>query len=585
MRLFSLLLLCTIALWSCKVKDVDLENIDPAAEVNLGLALPVGTISATIGDFLGDSAISNLIQVREDGVLFFCDTFDFIKAYSKYNLTEHISNVANTFYLKDHSIPAGISIPRDGHEQTLSFDMTMKLNDINEQFSEARIDKVIVKDAKFVSTISVADFGLRKDEITSVKLVLGDAFICSGGNEIDIPFQNYDFNTEIPINLSEFTLNLMKDQNAEPSNTNILNQLDFTLKVAIKPNNGSAIDVTANSAIQYSLSLAFLDYHAIYGIFNPSNQMHDADTVDITEAWSAWNSIKGLKLQLAEPEIRLHVLHQMSIPLTLYGDFLFTEDAEGNQEFATFDGKQNLVWELENTLPIDAPFTDYCENIFTFNHESKNGEINRLFKLRPDILGYKFNIVPDFTKQKQARISNNIDITLHAETIIPFIFDPGVEIGYSDTISDIDISQLSLDSLLADVNFIDSLKTTDLKLYITATNWLPFDIDAKFRFLDESMNEIALTLAEGNKLHIAGPTLVENREIKEPGKSALLISIDKENFEKLTTVKNIIYDASLGKNTATVKLLDTSRLKLQIGLAADVDAILNLQSKEEGGEK
>ena len=66
----------------CKAK-VDLENIDPSAEVKLGMALPVATASVTLGDFMGDDKLLNQIQVGtgtdktvgengvDKGVLFF----------------------------------------------------------------------------------------------------------------------------------------------------------------------------------------------------------------------------------------------------------------------------------------------------------------------------------------------------------------------------------------------------------------------------------------------------------------------------------------------------------------------------------
>lgn len=574
---------------SCKVKDVTFGDgsIDPSAEVSMGLALPVGSITANIGDFLGDSAIANYIQVREDGVLYFQDTFNISREFHRFDLANYVSNANASLKLSEIGFPVGTPIIGDGTTNlSFHFPIELSLNNINQVFDNERIDKISVKDATFDSYISLTDLNLTWDEINSVTLELGSAFERAAGNSIDIPITGYGFEQHIPVTIDEFMLNLMLDKNGQPANSNVVNKLTFEIIIDVTPSLGKNISVTNNTGFDYTFELQFIDYYAAWGMFTAGSNMRDEDTIDLAEEWDGWNTIKGLQLHLAEPEIKMIVSHKIAVPLIMYGDYIFSADYDGHVEYALFNGNHSTTWAMENTIPVDAPFDQACENVKIFDHQESNGQINNLFRIRPDMLGYKFHVEPNYTIQKQARIAKDLDINIDAVTTIPFIFDPGVEFSYSDTIQDLDISSISLDSLLADVAVVDTINTASVKLIIEAENWIPFDVDASFKFYDESMNEIQLNMAENNTLHIAGPNKVENQVVIEPGVSRLIISIDKDNFEHLKQVTNIIYEAALGKNTATVRLLDTSRITLKVGLAAQVDATMNLDfNSEKGGNQ
>ena len=64
------------AMGGCKA-NVDLKNIDKTAELDMGIALPVGSMSATIGDFLADGQVPNIYvdSLNNKGILTFKDTF------------------------------------------------------------------------------------------------------------------------------------------------------------------------------------------------------------------------------------------------------------------------------------------------------------------------------------------------------------------------------------------------------------------------------------------------------------------------------------------------------------------------------
>lgn len=73
--------------------DIDLQNIDSSAELEMGVALPIGSMHATIGDFLGDGQVKNIYvdSLENTGVIAWKDTFDISRNYHPLDLSQYIS--------------------------------------------------------------------------------------------------------------------------------------------------------------------------------------------------------------------------------------------------------------------------------------------------------------------------------------------------------------------------------------------------------------------------------------------------------------------------------------------------------------
>lgn len=576
---FSLFIGALLALPGCRT-DVDLNNIDPAAQVQMGLALPVGTVSATMNDFLkGD--VKNYIGVEDDGLLFFEDTFRISRDFHSINLTQYISDAHEQFVIGS-SNPAlvGSYIPA-GTEVQLDFPLHLELSGINTTLDEERIDSIYIREARFSSVLSLSDLNLPYEDIKKLEIILSDNISRKDGKVIEIPLTGASYNDSIHILLDEFTINLMKDKNAEPSNRNVLTGVDFTFRFTIMP--GQNVPILSSSAINYDFKVQFLDYYAIWGFFKPSNLMRDRDSIRIADEWEGWKSIQKLHLQLAEPRITMHAYQSLGCPLTLNAEYLYVESEEsGEKEYATFNGNRKYIWAFPNFVdPRTEPIGATVTNTLIFDHTESNGRLDKLFSLRPDIISYQFDVVINQSYSstlKQHRLTKNTDINIEAIAHLPFIFNPNVELSYTDTLKDIDLSNSSIDSLIANVNMIDSVQINELKLILLAKNYIPFNIKATFRFFDENDQEIHFNMLEddSNTITIAGPTEIENRVVKEPGNTSLIIRIDQEEYDKLASVKYIVYDTFLGENTASVRVLDRSNLQIKIGVAADVKALLNL---------
>ena len=96
------------------------------------------------------------------------------------------------------------------------------------------------------------------------------------------------------------------------------------------------------------------------------------------------------------------------------------------------------------------------------------------------------------------------------------------------------IDRLSLDSLVENVELIDTIKDARLSLFLTFENYIPFAVTAELDFLDE-MGEIVAF--EGmNDIALAYPK-VENHVAVEPGKSNVEIAVSYSDLDKLASIK------------------------------------------------
>ena len=91
--LLSLGMACSLMVMQSCDAGVDLQNIDTTVSVEAALAVPVGSIRATIGNFVGRNSGSLFIDTLDNrGVLTFQDTFTVQNEFHKLDLSQYISN-------------------------------------------------------------------------------------------------------------------------------------------------------------------------------------------------------------------------------------------------------------------------------------------------------------------------------------------------------------------------------------------------------------------------------------------------------------------------------------------------------------
>ncbi len=611
-KLFTSVLfgICLTMFTACQA-DVDLDNLDATVGAKMGLALPVGEMSMTIGDFLGNGSISEYLHINEDGMFFFEDTFSISRRFAQVHLEDYFATVRIDCPLPELSIPAIPDIPIPGvpeipdtYRDTLRFPLPLQFLFINDPATayERRIDSIAAHKAEFISHFTIKNSDLPADAIERIELVLDEKhFHFKNSPQHSIALlpegQNYNYGENLPITIDEFTLSFLKDPSlpATPNNVGQEIELELVIYLAIDTKNG--LEIHEGAAIDYNIDMNFLDYEAVWGVFDPHNEMRDEDTVYIADQLPGWENFIDMRLPFAAPEINIFVSHSVSGPLRLHGDYLFAHSTQTNEtRYLTFEGgSHSKNFPFINVLSPNAPYDAMVENLFQLNKEE--GHLENLFTILPDQIGFCFDIrldqdsfnlasgtyeyTLDGEKYTNYRLSENLMVDLDAVFHMPLDFNEGVQLNYNDTSASFAITNLDLDSLLNGT--VDSL-SAQLKLMIQASNSIPFDIDAEIEFLNEQGNKLDITIIEDttqhspNILHIEGPAKedIQNGIVTTPAISTFVINIDEEQFSKLSHIDKVVYKLYLGDNKDYVCILRDSSLKLKIALAADIEAVMDL---------
>lgn len=625
-RIFSLLpvvsaIVLALGMQGCEA-DVDMNNLDTSIEVDAKLATPIASMHATLGDFVGNGQWGIYV---ENGVLTFKDTFSVENKFHELDLSQYISNATlkmNVYEkLKNSNILQNGQITGNGQQIALEFPLTLKLDGINDidkiQTQYQRLDSALIKNAKFGSTITtMGNLPLNWEWIDKVTISMDpDRIRRPNGNIVTVYSKGdgYGYNQEIPVNIDEFYVNLMKDKYPsvpEAYWNNVVNECQFVITMYVTiPTSAGVVQIPTNAGFQYDLSVQFIDYKAIWGMFEASSDMSDEQEIVIADEWSTWNDLQSAKLPFSDPRVNLLITTQIAGALDLTGDYLYVKDANDQTVYATFKGNQKLYksYNAEECLPLSSEIGASKTIDLLFDKDYERGQIDKLFAIHPEKLGYKFSL--DFNRYKtpQIRITENTSVLLDAVCSLPFTFNEGVVLDYSDSIRGVDLSDLNIDTLLADVEIIDSLETVSATVALTFTNDIPFQIKGVFTCLDENNNVIIdpktekpLLLTGTDTVLIPSPKYTYDAKsltwsVKEgdEGVKVETILADRNYLETLTKVKTIAFyalmdDQSLSDVFAqgasstnfTAKLTEKEGLKVKISVGANIEAVLKLNSSD-----
>jgi hypothetical protein len=409
------------------------------------------------------------------------------------------------------------------------------------------------------------------------------------------------------INVDDFSLNLMKNRNPQGFRDyweNVVDSCDLSVTMYVTiPAEAGLISVPSDAAFHYDLGVQFIDYKAVWGMFEASSEMSDENEIVIADAWSAWANLKSAKLPLADPSIDLQITTQIAGALELTGDYLYVSDEKNPPVYATFEGNQTFykVFKKNECLPLSSEIGASKTVHQLFDKDPQRGRIDRLFSIHPEKLGYKFSVDFNQVETPQIRITNNTSIHVDAICNLPFVFNEGMMFDYSDTIADIDLSMLDLDSLLADVTLLDTLEQASAVLALTFTNDIPFQIKGVFTCLDENNNvvidpktEKPFLITGNDTVLIPSPEYTYNELalnwIPKPVNRVETIRVDRETLETLQKVKSIALYASIddhalsdvfAEGNFTTKLTDKEGLRIKIAVGANIEAILKLDLDNE----
>ena len=609
---------CMLA--SCH-SDVDLGNIDKKAEVEMGLALPIGNLHLKIGDFIGDGKIEHLYV--ENGVFVFKIDTPITREYSKFELKSYIPDVKMPLLNVYDMLPAASEapdgnkyIPGTGMDFTIPFPLTLKLDGINhpDSIGKQRLDSAMIDSASFVSTININN-GMTLDwnYVERIVLKLGNRVHPIDGSDSMLIYekgnpafaQYTQFGDKIDTRLRDFSIVLMK--NLHPSSlieylTNVVDSVEFTVNFTVNIPSGQSVKVPKKSGFDYNMTVQFLDYKAIWGMFEASDDMHDENVIDISKSWKDMEFLTRASMPFSEPRVDIDITTKIAGALYIDSAYLFTINSQDVQTYASFNidesKYQRFTFKPGEYLPLNSEIGASTSNMKVhFNNTPEGGRIHHLFKGIPKKLGYCFNVKFDHAQTPQIRVVPDMNIRVDAHTTLPLVFDSCMHLDYTDTIHDINLSQYSIDSLTAKTKLIDTMKTADVTLYLTAYNTIPMDIRAVFRCIDENGDTIMdptdpsmpMTLFAEDTLTFVAPNyeyIGGNWQRTSEGKTVFTAQLNKEKLNMLPKVKYIVYSAVLENKSLqdeydadkgfTAKITEDCGLTLKIGLTAQADIVLNL---------
>ncbi len=610
---------CLVCLLNgCKEK-VDFDNIDTTMQADLGLAIPVGDMTVTAADFLGGNQVK-VIYMDTDGIFHYMDTLDIpTRVFHPIDIKQYIGETHKEFkvfqQLKDNGFIDFIGdkwIVKDdvkGNLITLNFPLTLHLDKLNQNPNFERLDSIRVDSALFTSVINVENLGLKWSWIDTVDVELGKQFSRAQGNTVHVYTKDegkqsrYDYGDSIPIRIDNFTACFLANPDAKLQNYEVIDSCEFKFifKFTIPKDDpeGSKVEITESSSFSYDYKMEMLKSSAVWGYFAASNQVRDRDVRCIADDWEDWKNVQKMNLRLAEPSIKIGLWHRIAAPLVLDLDTLSASTSNPYQRVsATWDGIDSISIPLQNVLHPSDPINDSVFNEQLFNHEPSHGHLDQLFDIRPDTFMYSFTMHVDENRKAdypQHRINPlNTSISGYVALDIPMKFNDNMEASYFGKIKDLDFSDLDMDSLIKEIDEIEYGSAKVMKVFLTMTNNLPFEIDAKVKFLDKDSNNLNVILFKDsslNHLHLPAPKLVPRPSpdgtedkyynIGQPSVSTFILDVDSAQWKTLTTCKHLDVEGIMGHNAKPCLLEGTNSLTVQVGVAANVEAIVNFNKKEE----
>ena len=604
---------------SCVEKDVDLTNIDASTSIQASLALPIGSMQFKFGDFIGENAIPQL-SIDDKGRYVYTDTMYTSGDYHPVDLTALITHANDRWNINEEKqqIFTQLETNFPGLEQTLKmvipgftgynsidtipvekiitslnflgkqldglafdleFPIDIDLSQLNNDFNYQRVDSILVDVAHFTSIFKIENFDLQWENIKGIELVLSDNF-----REIEpivqLPIDGMNFNQQLHIDLQDFNLVLMKDPQAESSGDNIVDSIALKIRFKIELTKDLAID--GDRYIGYDFEVDLIDYSAMYGYFAAYNLMRDTQhQTPLTSLWAGWEWFENWLLPVSEPIVHVEVEHSLGLPMVAHLDYLYVESKDGERRDATFDEakqEKSKIIHIPSQIAMDDPLEKRAHTHLQLDYTDTLGNIDTLFTITPHTLSYSFSVSADSTSDiKQYRITDNTDINLATTIRIPFAFNEGVQLSYSDTLSELAISEFSLDSLLQSLPIEEDSLALTLKLYMVVENGIPFEVACNFMFLDENNDVVTLSRMTDSvaTLKLDYPTVIASK-VTEPSINHISLELDDDDFDLLASVRSIVFTATLGNNMDAVELNPDITVNVKLGIAANVKAIIDL---------
>lgn len=578
------LLLAAFTFHSCK-EDIDLANVDPQIQLDMGLALPLGTVETTLDYFLGTSDFGPDVLTYSplDSMLILHYDTSVVWDFHNIDLSEYTTWDEQVSYVVDGISNGEIDktdfdyqeqIPFPATQTTLEFLNEVSLENFNVDLDYEEIDSVHMTLASFRLRVDVENFDLEWSEVSNVRVKFTDPSLRfdDGTMEKILPIEGKGFGQDMTVSLYDFMIIPQKNQE-----TGSFENIRFF--ICIDVNTRTEKMLSKNSMVKFGCGFDFLDYDVLFGVFEPKKAAYEHQR-DTMSKYFAIDRLDGINLPFSDPKVDLVVsTSTVGLPSRIIIDSIYVENGEGERGLLSYDGETTKSYDVPY---ITSPWVNQTAStdVLHLGKGEEYGNLDHLFQVIPKYFGYSYRIRVDRDLLDELKdrhtpfIKANANYQMNLKAELPLKFYPGVNVTYKDTVQTTMAESLKLDSLLSGVAMLDSLKTGELLLRLVIENNIPFDIKVKLRFLNDYDEVVPIGgLYDGGQNDSIMFLAMENNV---PTQQVVNIDLDEEDVRAFENVTQIIYDFYLGDNTQEAAFYASSGFKLHVGLAGKVEAIINL---------
>lgn len=578
------LLLAAFTFHSCK-EDIDLANVDPQIQLDMGLALPLGTVETTLDYFLGTSDFGPDVLTYSplDSMLILHYDTSVVWDFHNIDLSEYTTWDEQVSYVVDGISNGEIDktdfdyqeqIPFPATQTALEFLNEVSLENFNVDLDYEEIDSVHMTLASFRLRVDVENFDLEWSEVSNVRVKFTDPSLRfdDGTMEKILPIEGKGFGQDMTVSLYDFMIIPQKNQE-----TGSFENIRFF--ICIDVNTRTEKMLSKNSMVKFGCGFDFLDYDVLFGVFEPKKAAYEHQR-DTMSKYFAIDRLDGINLPFSDPKVDLVVsTSTVGLPSRIIIDSIYVENGEGERGLLSYDGETTKSYDVPY---ITSPWVNQTAStdVLHLGKGEEYGNLDHLFQVIPKYFGYSYRIRVDRDLLDELKdrhtpfIKANANYQMNLKAELPLKFYPGVNVTYKDTVQTTMAESLKLDSLLSGVAMLDSLKTGELLLRLVIENNIPFDIKVKLRFLNDYDEVVPIGgLYDGGQNDSIMFSAMENNV---PTQQVVNIDLDEEDVRAFENVTQIIYDFYLGDNTQEAAFYASSGFKLHVGLAGKVEAIINL---------
>ena len=510
-------LLC--GMYSC-TEDINLDEVSKDIKHNISLIIPVGTAEATI-----EQVIDNLKgdEVRKDVenntcYIHFEDSMVINDTISRFN---HGASISKVYLVKDDPQcpkPLGTKVAQGSQftlTQNLQYDFDYDEYNAITGALQQRVDKIVVSKATVYVNFTFSNLTFGGSQVTA---------------SVSFPEISELQGQSWSIALSEGGTNFSWEINT-PFTVNFAEGGNFTkMKIEYKFVAGSNLYLYENSSINQPLiKIDFIDFLKAWGFFGKPDQFtQDDKVVPVPTSLFTRPVFKNNNLLFHSPEVIFNFKSNVGVPLNFEVEEIKAVDANGEERYASFNGNKNYI------MPLDEAPTEggVSSNSFLFNRE--NGGTHQLFQIKPEKFAYKFNVK---VRQKEGVTKHfwfrptNIDVKLLVK--MPFVFDPGSQFVYRDTLM-ADMSELIGNEKLPEEAVINLIK-----IKFDNTNALPCKAMASAYLLDSLDN----VLYKQENVTIEAGATDANGLVTNPTFSKFSLDFTGDQIESIMNMKKVVVES------------------------------------------